>query len=70
MGLKSERGNDIRDTESGLKKWLKSHLNMASRLFQKVIVHWTIGGKLFDIVDYHYGGIHDFQDIVVLKPKK
>ena len=29
--------------------------------------HW---GKLFDIVDYHYGGIHDFQDIVVLKPKK
>ena len=29
--------------------------------------HW---GKWFDVVDYRYGGIHDFQDIVVLKPKK
>lgn len=29
--------------------------------------HW---GKWFEIVDYRYGGIHDFQDIVVLTPKK
>lgn len=29
--------------------------------------HW---GKWFDIIGYHHGGIHDFQDIVVLKPKK
>ena len=29
--------------------------------------HW---GKSFEIVDYRYGGIHDFQDIVVLTPKK
>jgi SAM-dependent methyltransferase len=29
--------------------------------------HW---GRWFDIIDYHHGGIHDFQDIVVLKPKK
>jgi len=28
--------------------------------------HW---GKWFDIVDYRHGGIHDFQDIVVLRPK-
>jgi SAM-dependent methyltransferase len=28
--------------------------------------HW---GQWFDVVDYRYGGIHDFQDIVVLKPK-
>jgi SAM-dependent methyltransferase len=27
-------------------------------------------GKWFDIIAYHHGGIHDFQDIVVLKPKK
>lgn len=30
-------------------------------------VHW---GKWFEVVDYHYGGIHDFQDIVVLTPRK
>lgn len=29
--------------------------------------HW---GKWFDIIDYHHGGIHNFQDVVVLKPKK
>ncbi len=29
--------------------------------------HW---GQWFEVVDYRYGGIHDFQDIVVLKPKK
>jgi len=29
--------------------------------------HW---GQWFDIIDYRHGGIHDFQDIVVLKPKK
>jgi SAM-dependent methyltransferase len=29
--------------------------------------HW---GKWFDIIEYRHGGIHDFQDIVVLKPKK
>jgi len=29
--------------------------------------HW---GKWFEVVDYHHGGIHDFQDIVVLTPKK
>ena len=29
--------------------------------------HWT---QWFDIVDYHVGAIHDFQDIVVLRPKK
>jgi SAM-dependent methyltransferase len=28
--------------------------------------HW---GKWFDIIDYRAGAIHDFQDIVVLKPK-
>ena len=30
----------------------------------------THGGRWFDIIDYHHGGIHNFQDIVVLKPKK
>lgn len=29
--------------------------------------HW---GEWFEIVDYRYGGIHDFQDIVVMIPKK
>lgn len=29
--------------------------------------HW---GKWFEVVSYHHGGIHDFQDIVVLTPKK
>lgn len=29
--------------------------------------HW---GRWFNIIDYRYGGIHDFQDIVVLEPKK
>ena len=29
--------------------------------------HW---GKWFNIVDYRHGAIHDFQDIVVLSPKK
>lgn len=29
--------------------------------------HW---GKWFDVVSYHHGGIHDFQDIAVLTPKK
>jgi SAM-dependent methyltransferase len=29
--------------------------------------HW---GRWFDIVDYRHGAIHDFQDIVVLSPKK
>lgn len=29
--------------------------------------HW---GQWFDVVDYRYGGIHDFQDIVVLKPRR
>jgi SAM-dependent methyltransferase len=28
--------------------------------------HWT---RWFDVVDYHSGAIHDFQDIVVLRPK-
>lgn len=30
-------------------------------------IHWT---KWFDLLDYHVGGLHDFQDIVVLRPKK
>jgi len=29
--------------------------------------HWS---KWFDIVDYRVGGLHDFQDIVVLRPRK
>lgn len=29
--------------------------------------HW---GKWFNIVDYRHGAIHDFQDIVVLSPRK
>ena len=29
--------------------------------------HW---GKWFEVLDYYHGGIHDFQDIVMLKPKK
>lgn len=29
--------------------------------------HWS---KWFDIIDYRHGGIHQFQDIVVLAPKK
>ena len=29
--------------------------------------HWT---QWFDIIDYHVGAIHDFQDIVVLEPKR
>ena len=29
--------------------------------------HW---GRWFDVIDYNYGGIHNFQDVVVLKPKK
>lgn len=29
--------------------------------------HWS---RWFDVVDYRHGGIHDFQDIVVLTPKK
>ncbi|MGI0014595.1 MAG: sulfotransferase, partial [Nitrososphaera sp.] len=29
--------------------------------------HW---GKWFEVVDYRHGAIHDFQDIVVLSPKK
>jgi SAM-dependent methyltransferase len=29
--------------------------------------HWS---QWFEIVDFHPGGIHDFQDIVVLRPKK
>ena len=29
--------------------------------------HWV---RWFDIVDYRVGALHDFQDIVVLKPKK
>jgi SAM-dependent methyltransferase len=29
--------------------------------------HW---GRWFDVIDYHHGAIHDFQDIVVLRPKK
>ena len=29
--------------------------------------HWT---QWFDIIDYRAGAIHDFQDIVVLEPKK
>lgn len=29
--------------------------------------HW---GKWFDVFDYRHGAIHDFQDIVVLRPKK
>ena len=32
-----------------------------------VRAHW---GRDFDIIDYHHGGIHDFQDIVLMKPKK
>ncbi len=29
--------------------------------------HWS---QWFDIIEYHVGALHDFQDIVVLKPKK
>lgn len=29
--------------------------------------HW---GRWFDVVDYRHGAIHDFQDIVVLSPRK
>lgn len=29
--------------------------------------HWS---QWFDIVEYHAGALHDFQDIVVLKPKR
>lgn len=29
--------------------------------------HWT---QWFDIVDYRVGALHDFQDVVVLRPKK
>lgn len=29
--------------------------------------HW---GQWFDIIDYRHGALHDFQDIVVLTPKK
>lgn len=29
--------------------------------------HW---GQWFDIIDYRVGALHDFQDIVVLRPKK
>jgi SAM-dependent methyltransferase len=32
-----------------------------------VRAHWS---QWFEIVDYRSGGIHDFQDIVVLRPKK
>lgn len=32
-----------------------------------VRAHWS---QWFNIVDYRHGGIHDFQDIVVLEPKK
>ncbi|MFC5526995.1 class I SAM-dependent methyltransferase [Rhodanobacter ginsengisoli] len=32
-----------------------------------VRAHWS---QWFDILDYRSGGIHDFQDIVVLRPKK
>jgi SAM-dependent methyltransferase len=32
-----------------------------------VRTHWT---EWFDMVDYRVGALHDFQDIVVLKPKK
>lgn len=30
-------------------------------------IHW---GQWFEIIDYRVGALHDFQDIVVLKPKK
>ena len=30
-------------------------------------IHW---GQWFDVVDYRVGALHDFQDIVLLKPKK
>ena len=32
-----------------------------------VRTHWS---RWFEVIDYRYGGIHDFQDIVVLAPKK
>lgn len=32
-----------------------------------VRAHWS---QWFEILDYRYGGIHDFQDIVVLRPRK
>jgi SAM-dependent methyltransferase len=32
-----------------------------------VRAHWS---NWFNIIDYRHGGIHDFQDIVVLEPKK
>jgi ubiquinone/menaquinone biosynthesis C-methylase UbiE len=59
----------IRDTQSGLKKMVEEPFEYGITFVPEEYLrsHW---GKWFDIVDYYYGGIHDFQDIVVLKPKK
>lgn len=59
----------IRDTQSGLKKMVEEPFEYGITFVPEdyLMSHW---GKWFDIVDYHHGGIHDFQDIVVLKPKK
>ena len=59
----------LRDSQSGLKKMVKEPFEYGITFVPEEYLrsHW---GKWFDIVDYHHGGIHDFQDIVMLKPKK
>ncbi|WP_411726725.1 class I SAM-dependent methyltransferase [Methyloglobulus sp.] len=67
-----ENASDIeraKDTVSDSKKMVEEPFEYGITFVPEDYVrsHW---GKWFDIVDYHHGGIHNFQDIVVLKPKK
>jgi ubiquinone/menaquinone biosynthesis C-methylase UbiE len=58
----------LKDNQSGFKKMAEEPFEYGITFVPEDYLrsHW---GKWFDIVAYHHGGIHDFQDIVALKPK-